>query len=68
MLFLLPALAHAQLGQEWEVRRLKTRTCEVKRVGTKPKIGDKVAGPFKTEKRAELELEKLRKQRDCRPN
>jgi hypothetical protein len=65
-LLFLPAVVHAQPGQEWEIRRTKTRACEVKLVGAKLKIGDKVAGPFQTQKRAEIELAKLKKTKDCR--
>ena len=37
-----------------------------KRAAANTQIGDKVTGPFKTEKRAKIELEKLKKTKDCR--
>jgi cell division septation protein DedD len=56
--------AAAQPGK-WEVRRDKGRKCYVERA-RKKSLGTLVAGPFKSKKKAEDELERLQKGPKCK--
>ena len=56
----------AQAAVSWEVRKKPNGTCEVVRVAASPGPGSRVAGPFKTKKRADDELARLRKTPKCK--
>ncbi len=55
----------AQAAANWEVRKRPNGECEVVRVATSSP-GTRVAGPFKNRKRAEDELDRLRRGPKCR--
>ncbi len=65
-LSLLAASASAQVAANWEIRKKPGGQCEVMRVAQKPAVGTHVAGPYKTKKRAEDELVRLRKTPRCK--
>ena len=55
----------AQAAANWEVRKRPSGECEVVRVAASAP-GTRVAGPFKNRKRAEDELDRLRRGPKCR--
>jgi hypothetical protein len=65
LFFLLPANTVAAQPGKWEVRRDKGRKCYVE-PARKKSSGTVVAGPFKTKKKAEDELERLQKGPKCK--
>ncbi len=56
----------AQAAASWEVRKKPNGQCEVVRVAANTGPATRVAGPYKTRKRAEDELARLRKTPKCR--
>ena len=64
-LSLFTTVALAQAAANWEVRKRPNGTCEVVRVAANSP-GTRVAGPFKNRKRAEDELDRLRRGPKCR--
>ena len=63
---LFAGLASAKPEIQWEVRKERGEECEVKRVSERPEVGTKIAGPFKTKKRAEEELDRIKDSRRCK--
>ena len=66
ILFLFAVMVSAQVAATWEIRKQPAGQCEVLRSGQKPAVGTHVAGPYKTKKRAEDELIRLRKSPRCK--
>ncbi len=66
ILVLIAVTVSAQVAATWEVRKKPAGQCEVMRSGQKPAVGTHVAGPYKTKKRAEDELIRLRKSPRCK--
>ncbi len=66
ILVLIAVTVSAQVAATWEVRKKPAGQCEVMRSGQKPAVGTHVAGPYKSKKRAEDELIKLRKSPRCK--
>ncbi len=64
-LSLFTTMAIAQAAANWEVRKRPNGVCEVVRVAASSP-GTRVAGPFKNRKRAEDELDRLRRGPKCR--
>ena len=65
-LFLLAVAVSAQVAATWEIRKKPAGQCEIMKGGQKPTIGTHVGGPYKTKKRAEEELIKLRRTPRCK--
>ncbi len=65
ILFLLAVAVSAQVAATWEIRKKPAGQCEVMKSGQKPAVGTHVTGQYKTKKRAEDELIKLRKTPRC---
>lgn len=61
----LTTVALAQAAANWEVRKRPNGECEVVRVAASAP-GTRVAGPFKNRKRAEDELNRLRRGPKCK--
>ncbi len=66
ILFLLAVAVSAQVAATWEIRKKPAGQCEVMKSAQKPAVGTHVAGPYKTKKRAEDELVKLRRTPRCK--
>ncbi len=66
ILFLLAVAVSAQVAATWEIRKKPAGQCEVMKSGQKPAVGTHVAGPYKTKKRAQDELVKLRRTPRCK--
>ncbi len=66
ILFLLAVAVSAQVAATWEIRKKPAGQCEIMKSGQKPAVGTHVGGPYKTKKRAEEELIKLRTTPRCK--
>ncbi len=66
ILFLFAVTVSAQVAATWEIRKKPGGQCEAMRSGQKPAVGTHVAGPYKTKKRAEDELIRIRKTPRCK--
>jgi hypothetical protein len=64
--FLFAVTVSAQVAATWEIRKKPAGQCEVMKSAQKPAVGTHVAGPYKTKKRAEDELIRLRKTPRCK--
>ncbi len=65
-LCLFSGAALAQAAANWEIRKKPNGHCEVVRVAANTGPATRVAGPYKTRKRAEDELARLRKTPKCK--
>ena len=50
----------------WEIRKRSDGTCVVKKIGEKPAVGTRLAGPFSSEKDARRERDRLKLTPKCR--
>ncbi len=66
ILVLIAVTVSAQVAATWEIRKKPGGQCEAMWSGQKPAVGTHVAGPYKTKKRAEDELVKLRRTPRCK--
>ncbi len=59
-------VAAGPAASNWEIRKKPGGGCVVKRVGEKPVVGSRVAGPYPSEKRARTERDRLRDTPKCK--